>query len=209
MATRGGRGEHRGLESSITPPRAGACHRAGHFGPDPLGRDPPPPGEGETTSFSRRIVCVRVLLATTPRQRFASDQTGKRGAERRIVQPMSARRQVYAVCVTHLPSAAACRAARRLSALTLAALATGYYPDGSAPEPGFPRRAAKRAFLPLRQQTVLRLSTLRADRSLCRSTGDPGPPGCGLAIPRAGTAPRLRCFGMPSGTAPCIVSRKK
>ncbi len=29
---------------------------------------------------------------------------------------------------------------RRLSALTLAALATGYHPDGSAPEPGFPRR---------------------------------------------------------------------
>ena len=27
----------------------------------------------------------------------------------------------------------------RLSALTLAALATGYYPDGSAPEPGFPK----------------------------------------------------------------------
>ena len=35
-----------------------------------------------------------------------------------------------------------------------------------------------------------RLSTLRADRSLCRSTGDPKPPGCGLAIPPAGTAPR-------------------
>jgi hypothetical protein len=43
------------------------------------------------------------------------------------------------VCETRL-CAAACRAARRLSALTLAALATGYYPDGSAPEPGFPRR---------------------------------------------------------------------
>jgi len=28
----------------------------------------------------------------------------------------------------------------RLSALSFAALATGYYPDGSAPEPGFPRR---------------------------------------------------------------------
>ena len=69
----------------------------------------------------------------------------------------------------------------RLSALTLAALATGYYPDGSAPEPGFPRRAAKRAFLPLRQQKVPRLSTLRADRSLCRSTGDPKPPGSGSA----------------------------
>jgi hypothetical protein len=34
---------------------------------------------------------------------------------------------------------AAVLAARRLSALTLAALATGFYPDGSAPEPGFPR----------------------------------------------------------------------
>ena len=32
------------------------------------------------------------------------------------------------------------REKRRLSALTLAALATGYHPDGSAPEPGFPRR---------------------------------------------------------------------
>src|ERR1700683_4430013 len=31
-----------------------------------------------------------------------------------------------------------------LSALTLAALATGYYPDGSAPEPGFPRRRLTR-----------------------------------------------------------------
>ena len=34
-------------------------------------------------------------------------------------------------------------AARRLSALTLAALATGCYPDGSAPEPGFPRLRRK------------------------------------------------------------------
>jgi hypothetical protein len=47
------------------------------------------------------------------------------------------------VCETRL-CAAACRAARRLSALTLAALATGYYPDGSAPEPGFPRRRLTR-----------------------------------------------------------------
>jgi len=35
-------------------------------------------------------------------------------------------------------------AARRLSALTLAALATGFYPDGSAPEPGFPRLRLRR-----------------------------------------------------------------
>jgi hypothetical protein len=36
----------------------------------------------------------------------------------------------------------------RLSALTLAALATGYHPDGSAPEPGFPKTGSQ-VFCPL------------------------------------------------------------
>ena len=63
----------------------------------------------------------------------------------------------------------------RLSALTLAALATGYHPDGSAPEPGFPKTDLA-GVLPA-WPSCLRLSTLRADRSLCRSTGDPEPPG--------------------------------
>jgi hypothetical protein len=70
-----------------------------------------------------------------------------------------------------------------LSALTLAALATGYYPDGSAPEPGFPRRplTGVSPASPTKRTDMPRLSTLRADRSLCRSTGDPKPPGSGLA----------------------------
>ena len=69
-------------------------------------------------------------------------------------------------------------AARRPSALTLAALTTGYYPDGSAPEPGFPRPSAqtapgsrrrsrcfaRRAEEPKNEKEP-RLSTLRADRS--------------------------------------------
>ena len=124
---------------------------------------------------------------------------GKRSAERRIVQPRP--RQV---CETRL-CAAACRAARRLSALTPAALATGCYPDGSAPEPGFPRRplTGVSPASPTKRTDMPRLSTLRADRSLCRSTGDPKPPGSGWQNPRAGTAPRIRCLGMPSGTAPC------
>jgi hypothetical protein len=63
----------------------------------------------------------------------------------------------------------------RLSALTLAALATGYHPDGSAPEPGFPKTDLT-GVLPA-WPACLRLSTLRADRSFCRSTGDPEPPG--------------------------------
>ncbi len=50
-------------------------------------------------------------------------------------------------------------------------------------------------FLPLRQpkkdKDMPRLSTLRADRSLCRSTRDPKPPGNGSdELPRAGTASR-------------------
>jgi hypothetical protein len=56
-------------------------------------------------------------------------EDGKRSAERRIVQAMSA------TCAARIFAKM-----RRLSALTLAALATGYHPDGSAPEPGFPRR---------------------------------------------------------------------
>jgi len=63
----------------------------------------------------------------------------------------------------------------RLSALMLAALAIGYYPDGSAPEPGF-LKTRRIGVLPLRR-IRLELSTLRADRSFCRSTGDPKPPG--------------------------------
>ena len=70
-------------------------------------------------------------------------EKGKRSAERRIV--------LTNVRVT--TRRAHCFFQRaHLSALTLAALATGFYPDGSAPEPGFPQAAAKRLFLPLRQQ---------------------------------------------------------
>ena len=80
-----------------------------------------------------------------------------------------------------------------LSALTLAALATGYYPDGSAPEPGFPRRplTGVSPVSPTERKNMPRLSTLRADRSLCRSTGDLKPPGNGVdETLRAGTASR-------------------
>jgi len=99
------------------------------------------------------------------------------------------RRQVYAVCATHL--LARLRAARferaRLSALTLAALATGSTRWLSS-RTGFPAAVADGSFARF-AQTLPRLSTLRADRSLCRSTGDPKPPGCGSdKPPRAGTA---------------------
>ena len=49
---------------------------------------------------------------------------------------------------------------------------------------GFPAAAANGCFFRFANQkenNMPRLSTLRADRSLCRSTGDPKPPGSGLA----------------------------
>src|SRR5262249_22866181 len=90
------------------------------------------------------------------------------------------RKQVHAVCATHLLRGCALLPKRRarLSALTLAALAAGYYPDGSAPEPGF-LKTQRQGVLPVRR-IGLELSTLRADRSFCRSTGDPEPPESGL-----------------------------
>jgi hypothetical protein len=145
-------------------------------------------------SFSRRVVASEFCQAipkTSTKIRFQK-KTGKRSAERRIVLPISA------------SSAAACRAARRLSALTLAALATGYYPDGSAPEPGFPRR-------PL--TGVSPASPAKGTAVKHAPCGpvlvpvDRGPKAAreriGKKNPRAGTAPRHRCNGMPSGTAPC------
>src|SRR5262249_59449660 len=79
--------------------------------------------------------------------------------------------------------------------LTLAAARHRLSPRWLSPEPGFPKTdfASVLPAWPFR----LRLSTLRADRSFCRSTGDPEPPGSGLAIPRAGTAPRFRPSGLP------------
>ncbi len=144
------------------------------------------------------------------KNRFASgNQRGKRSAERRMPS-MSASAQTSVRELAPLIRSAAAHPQllppplagegqegghARLSALTLAALATGYHPDGSAPEPGFPKTDFA-SVLPA-WPSCLRLSTLRADRSFCRPTGDPEPPGSGLAIPRAGTAPRFRLSGLP------------
>jgi hypothetical protein len=128
--------------------------------------------------------------------RLASGNKGKRSAERRIVLPIAAI-SAAARCLptTRPPFGAHARGTRHR-----------LLPRWLSSRTGFPAAAAKRAFLPLRQpkrKPMPRLSTLRADRSLCRSTGDPKPPGSGRQNPRAGTAPRHRCYGMPSGTAPC------
>jgi hypothetical protein len=63
-----------------------------------------------------------------------------------------------------------------------AALATGYHPDGSAPDPGFLKAWRARSFARA-PHTLFELSTLRADRSFCRSTGVPEPSGTKATTP--------------------------
>jgi hypothetical protein len=68
---------------------------------------------------------------------------------------------------------------------------------------GFPQSTAPAVFCLFAERRP-ELSTLRADRSFCRSTGDPEPPGCGLAIPPAGTASRSAPQVCLSGKAPLV-----
>ena len=153
---------------------------------------------------SRDTSCPSSGYDHAPNRLTPGDKRGS-GAPRGACQPCQRlRRQVYAVCATHPLRGCAlpCERRARLSALTLAALATGYYPDGSAPEPGFPKTDFA-SVLPA-WPACLRLSTLRADRSFCRPTGDPEPPGSGLHHSTRGHRPLLRPSKVPSRKAPSL-----
>ena len=111
-------------------------------------------------------------------------ERGKQSAERRIVQPMSAQSAAARLGLSRpllfagedrgggTPpfGAHACGTRHRL------------LPRWLSPGTGFPAALAG-GFCPLRQ-ALPQLSTLRADRSWCRSTGDPEPPGCGWQAAR-------------------------
>ena len=142
------------------------------------GEEPSRPADKQNRS---RGALVRPSFANhdaISKNKFASGNK-KREAERRKAHAIHVRvcaDKCARTCATHpLRGCAPFRGHARLSALTLAALATGYHPDGSAPEPGFPQ--TNRAGVLPAWPACLRLSTLRADRSFCRSTGDPEPPG--------------------------------
>ena len=104
----------------------------------PLPRSVSLRGGGQANSFSR-CDCTRALPTGKPRKNTLPKK-GKRSAERRMSYQCPHRRQVRSLRNSSVCGRALRRQHARLSALTLAALATGYYPDGSAPEPGFPRR---------------------------------------------------------------------
>ena len=101
------------------------------------------------------------------------------------------------VCETHLCAACALFPARPPFGAHACGTRHRLLPRWLSSRTGFPAAAANESFARFAQK-MPRLSTLRADRSLCRSTGDPKPPGNGRdEPPRAGTASRYRQTASP------------
>jgi hypothetical protein len=112
---------------------------------------------------------------------------GKRSAERRIVLPIAAPNAAARCLPTTRPPFGAHTRGTRHRLL----------PRWLSSRTGFPAAFANGGFARFALRTLPRLSMLHADRSLCRSTGVPKPPGSGWQNPRAGTASRHRCYDMP------------
>ncbi len=144
-------------------------------------------GRGKANAFSRRIASE---ACSQQRRQDHAHEKGKRSAERRMSYqcPRLARRARSFTCAPTF------RRSRSRHSPPVP-------PDGSASEPGFPRRRLA-GVLPASPKSLPRLSTLRADRSFCRPTGAPKPPRERIGNSARGHRISLRCYGMPSGTAP-------
>jgi hypothetical protein len=132
------------------------------------------PGNDEIENRSRGALTRPSLPHHHATKDSPLNKRGKRSAERRMPSMSALRKQVDAVCAAHLlrgcaplisslppgggGSGGGCA---RLSALTLAALATGYHPDGSAPEPGFPKTDLAECFARLAQLSSVKHAPCR------------------------------------------------
>ena len=155
-------------------------------------------GADKTKPFSRRAHAPE-FCSPPPRQGIFASRHRNREAERRKAHANHVRAtqtserecapHLHRGCATSAGGAPAFRRSRlRHSPPAITPMAQ--------PQNRVSRRRTLLSVLPA-WPSCLRLSTLRADRSFCRSTGDPEPPGSGLAYPRAGTAPRFRLSGLP------------
>ena len=111
------------------------------------------------------------------------------------------RKQACAVCATYLLRG--CTPFRGAPAFRRSRLR--HSPKASIPmaqpQNRVSRRRTELGVLPARPD-CLRLSTLRADRSFCRPTGDPEPPGNGVHGSARGDRPLLHPSKVPSRKAP-------
>jgi hypothetical protein len=160
------------------------------------------PGNDDAKNRSRDAQAPEVYSPPRHQEKIASGKKGKRSAERRMPS-MSALTQTSGRNVRH-SSAPRLRAPSKRGAPAFRRPRSRHSPKALTPMAQPQNRVSSRhgapGVLPVRRAR-LELSTLRADRSLCRPTGDPEPPECGLAIPPAGTAPRSASLACLSGKA--------
>ena len=162
-------------------------------------------------------LCVRALRTTTPKK--VRPPAPKEGAERRKAhcptnvrgsQTSLHRRQVYAVCVQNLSAQLICYAAAqplRRGAPAFRRSRLRHSPPAITPMAQPQNRVSSRhdsqGVLPVRR-IRLELSTLRADRSFCRPTGAPEPPGSGSHPSARGDRTRSHLPKVPSRKAPLV-----
>jgi hypothetical protein len=160
---------------------------------------------GNTTSkivLATRFRARALFTTTTPSQKIDSPRQIKGGeAPKGACQPCPRSTSEY--CRPPMPSA-------RLRATIEGAPAFRRFRRGTrhrlsprwlSPRTGFPHGTARKVFCPL-AASRLELSTLRADRSFCRPTGAPEPPGSGSHPSARGHRIPLRLPKVPSRKAP-------
>jgi hypothetical protein len=171
-----------------------------------------------STNRSRGAYAPEFCFTTTPRKDlpptahdpekwcpvFGRDHAQKREAKRRKAHA----NHVRAHRQTSPPADASSAAARHSRGRArLPALHRGtrhrLLPRWLSPRTGFPQGTAYQVFCPFAAQR-LELSTLRADRSFCRPTGDPEPPGSGSHSSARGHRIPLRPPKVPSRKAPLV-----
>jgi len=137
--------------------------------------------DAQKIPFSQRP-CARVL-PTAPKKIRPRQQKRGEAPKGACANHIRAAATNVAVCRCFSAAARHSRGRARLPALHRGTHHR-LLPRWLSPRTGFPQSTARRCFA-RSPPTLFALSTLRADRSFCRSTGAPGPPGSGSHSIRA------------------------
>jgi hypothetical protein len=160
----------------------GACHRAGHFGPDPLARN----DEARAISFSQRVFCSRPSLAKPLHESCPEKIRGAERREARSQEPHHASRRyrLNTLRARRAPRNCDVTAAMRFGRARLSALRRGTRQAL--------RLAQLRAALPgnLQQLALLQTPLLASSSRPGRNAGEAGSEAARerFAKPHAGTA---------------------
>jgi hypothetical protein len=162
------------------------------------------PPRRQTKSFSRRASTPELCHHHDAISKNRLAPGNKREAKRRKAHAnhVRAHRQTSPSADALSAAARHCRGRARLPALHRGTRHR-LLPRWLSPRTGFPQGTARKVFCPL-AAVRLELSTLRADRSFCRPTGAPEPPGSGSHSSARGHRIPLRLPKVPSRKAPLV-----